>query len=189
MLRFAKRHDLSQRFKQSKKLQDYERQHEANFMQGLHKMQGGNDSVFSKVDLYHLPLSINYYRKLNKGEFVHHVSFSNLNSVLHFNTCTGCRLFVSTRRKTLLYSTKLARRKRRKAGKRSTISKVASAEDLFRIMVSSKSSCAFSGARGVWSPFRKGAVGFCTCSLWTIMYLCQKAVPLQLIICKCHWFF
>ncbi|KAL9552724.1 hypothetical protein MBANPS3_003636 [Mucor bainieri] len=143
MFRLAKGDDLIQRFKQNSR----KRHHEVRFAKHLHKMQGTNDSIFSKTDLYHLPLSINYYSKLNQKYFVHHSSYPEHNTVSHFKTCTGCRLFVLRRRRTLVNATK-----RKRGGANKSI-EIASFQDLFELMVSSNSSCAFSGKKGVWHSF------------------------------------
>lgn len=154
--KLAKDNNSIQRFAQQPKTrQGHKRHHETNFMECLHKMQGSNDSTSSKADLYHLPLSTNYYRRLSQKRFVYHGSSQKDNTVPHFNTCVGCRSFVSARRRTLLRRTRQARRKQINGDNvgKAIGCQVASVEDLFEIMVSSDSSCAFSGLKGVWHSF------------------------------------
>lgn len=152
MFKFTESDTLIRRFKRSKKSNSLSRRHERRFKRNVHRMQGQKNSIFSKVELYHLPLSIHYYQKLGK-RIVHHSSYPRDNTVSHFRSCAGCRLFVSSRRNSLVNATQLSKRKRKHNLKEG--SNVASFQDLFQLMVSSNSSCVFSGQKGIWySPFQ-----------------------------------
>ncbi|KAL7324974.1 hypothetical protein PS15p_210083 [Mucor circinelloides] len=152
MFKFAENDTLIRRFKRSKKSNSLSRQHELRFKRYVHRMQGQKNSIFSKVELYHLPLSIHYYQKLGK-RIVYHSSYPRDNTVSHFRSCSICRLFVSSRRRSLANVTQLSKRKRKHTLKEG--SNVATFQDLFQLMVSSNSSCAFSGQKGIWcSPFQ-----------------------------------
>lgn len=119
-------------------------------MQYVHQHKTQNLPILSAGLLYHLPLSTNYYLKQkserNRAKFVYHISYPKKNNVSHFNTCLGCQNFVKTRRKTLTKATDFARTK----GSYRVNGHVASIDELFDLMVKADSTCALSGAKGIW---------------------------------------
>lgn len=142
--------DTAHRFNHYNKNGTIDISHEANFMQYLHQHKTHNNPVLSTGLLYHLPLSTNYYLKQQSrrghAKFVYHISYPGENKVSHFTTCLGCQNFVETRRRTLAKATDFARTK----GSCRISGYVASIDELFDLMVKANSTCALSGAKGIW---------------------------------------
>lgn len=96
-----------------------------------------------KTDLYHFPLSPNYYIKSNqdgKNEYIHHSTYEN--TVQVYSRCSQCVEFVRRKRKTLKTSVQRA------SGRG-----VAPFNSLMEFIVNSNTTCALTGIRGSWSSF------------------------------------
>ncbi|KAK4519582.1 Mss4p nuclear export [Mucor velutinosus] len=97
-----------------------------------------------RTDLYHFPLSPNYYiKQINKDgkeEYIHHSTHENTGEV--YTRCSDCTAFVKRKRKTL----KTATQKALGTG-------VASYDSLMEFMINSNTTCALTGIKGSWSSF------------------------------------
>ncbi|KAK4519583.1 uncharacterized protein ATC70_009819 [Mucor velutinosus] len=120
---------------------------EARFLQDWYLHQY-NPEKQQKDKLYHLPLSEHYYsRRVDENKratFTYFCSRDDLHKIEQYVSCHGCREFVKTKQRTLRLVTD------KKCGPGRAIAEL---EELFELLVNSKSTCSLTGMKGSWAPF------------------------------------
>ncbi|GAN10497.1 hypothetical protein MAM1_0362d10038 [Mucor ambiguus] len=120
---------------------------EARFLQDwyLHEY---NPEKQQKDKSFHLPLSEHYYSRRvnenNQATFTYFCSRDDLHKIEQYVSCHGCREFVKAKQRTL----RLVTDKKCGAGW-----VVAELEELFELLVNSRSTCSLTGMKGSWAPF------------------------------------
>ena len=140
----TRRSDIDHRFNHSV---NHDNNHESRFLYDWYLHCCSSILTTAKTELYHLPLSITYYRKRinenNEAEFAFDCSRPDKNTVSHYEACSGCTDFVKSKRRTL----KLVTNRKTNGGY------IASTKELFEFLVKSNSKCVFTGMQGSWAPF------------------------------------
>ncbi|CAO0803663.1 unnamed protein product [Mucor circinelloides] len=120
---------------------------EARFLQDWYLHQY-NPEDERKLELYHLPLSEHYYSRRvdenNQATFTYFSSRNDLHKIEHYVACHGCREFVKAKQRTLRFVTD------KKCGPGRAIAEL---DELFELLVNSKSMCSLTGMKGSWAPF------------------------------------
>ncbi|KAL9552725.1 hypothetical protein MBANPS3_003637 [Mucor bainieri] len=120
---------------------------EARFLQDWYLHQY-NPEKHQKDKLYHLPLSEHYYSRRvdenNHATFTYFCSRDDLHRIEQYVSCHGCREFAKTKLRTLRFVTD------KKCGPGRAIAEL---DELFELLVDSKSTCSLTGMKGSWAPF------------------------------------